>query len=476
MGGAGWATIFAEDRDAACKSLMKCHYLDPRARFFAILAEKLDDGFSLAPASLENRELLVDCDVLISSLPAYDDPGFEARLTDLQKLVRNPANVPVVAFLSTTERQVMRLALSSGAYDYFVENASLDELKLVLRRAAHFNELQRELDELRASAARFSDFVSLVGTDEKMRAVYSFASKIAANDATVLVTGESGTGKEMLARAIHRASPRGNAPFVAVACSSLPEALVEAELFGYERGGFAGASGSRRGRLEAAERGTVFLDEIGGLSPTLQVRLLRVLQEGTFQRLGSNQSRPMEARLLCATGYNLPELVKSGAFRSDLYYSLKTIEIHLPALRERRDDIAVLAYSFLQASARRHHRPAQRISPAALTSLQEYDWPGNVRELQNVIERAVVICDGPEIRIEHLPSPLAAWDLSLDDASFDEEVRAFKRRLIQRVLMEFGNNKLQAARSLKIARSSLHRLIEELDVQEPYPLDRKSMH
>jgi DNA-binding NtrC family response regulator len=280
----------------------------------------------------------------------------------------------------------------------------------------------------------------------------------------------------MLARAIHQASPRGSAPFVVVACSSLPEALIEAELFGYERGAFAGATGSRRGRLEAAERGTIFLDEIGGLSPTLQVKLLRVLQERTLQRLGSNQSRTMEARVLCATSRDLPELVKSGAFRCDLYYGLKTIEIQLPALRDRRDDIAVLAYSFLQASAERHHRPAQRISAAALMALQEYDWPGNVRELQNVIERAVVVCDGPEIRIEHLPSPLAAWDMTLADASFDEEVRAFKRRLIQRVLLEFDNNKLQAARSLKIARSSLHRLIDELDVPEPFPIDRDSMH
>jgi DNA-binding NtrC family response regulator len=163
----------------------------------------------------------------------------------------------------------------------------------------------------------------------------------------------------------------------------------------------------------------------------------------------------------------LPELVRAGLFRADLYYRLNTIDIHLPPLRERRDDIMVLAYSFLQSNSERHRRPAQRISPAAMAALQEYEWPGNIRELQNVVERAVVVCDGVEIRIEHLPSQFAAWETDLEDLSFDEEVRAFKRRLIQRVLAEFDNNKLQAARSLKIARSSLHRLIDELDVSEP---------
>jgi DNA-binding NtrC family response regulator len=180
----------------------------------------------------------------------------------------------------------------------------------------------------------------------------------------------------------------------------------------------------------------------------------------------------MEARIMCATNRDLMERVKAGAFRADLYYRLNTIEIKLPALRERRDDIVVLAYSFLHTHAERHRQPAQRISAAAMAALQEYEWPGNIRELQNAIERAVVVCDGPEVRIEHLPSQFAAWDTELEDNSFDEEVRAFKRRLIRRVLLAFDNNKLQAARSLKIARSSLHRLIDELEVPEPAPRDR----
>ncbi|MGE5206788.1 MAG: sigma 54-interacting transcriptional regulator [Chlamydiota bacterium] len=451
---------------------MKCQYVDERAEFFAILDEKLGEEFTLDPAALEEREKLLACDVLITSLPSREDPGFSARFERLEKLVRNPAGIPVVAFLSTTDRQVVRMAWGAGAYDYFVESGSLDELRLVLRRASQYYELHREVEQLRVSAARLTDFVSVVGTDEKMLAIYSFASKVAASDATVLISGETGTGKELLARAIHRSSPRAREPFVAVACSSLPETLIEAELFGHERGAFTGATAARRGRFEAAERGTIFLDEIGELSPNMQVKLLRVLQERSFERLGSNQVRSMEARIICATNRDLMDLVKAGSFRADLYYRLNTIEIKLPALRERRDDIVVLAYSFLHTHAERHRRPARRISAAAMAAFQEYEWPGNIRELQNAIERAVVVCDGPEVRIEHLPSQFAAWDMELEDSSFDEEVRAFKRRLIKRVLLAFDNNKLQAARSLKIARSSLHRLIDELEVSEPGPRDR----
>jgi DNA-binding NtrC family response regulator len=294
--------------------------------------------------------------------------------------------------------------------------------------------------------------------------VFQLAQRVAQTDATVLVTGESGTGKELVARAIHQASPRAKEPFVAVACSSLPETLIESELFGHEKGAFTGANAVRQGRFEAAGQGTIFLDEIGELSPAMQVKLLRVLQERTFERLGSNKPVAMEARVICATNRNLKQLVEQGSFRLDLYYRLNTVELELPPLRERRDDITLLAHAFLQSFAERHQKPARRISPAALCALQEYDWPGNVRELQNVLERAVVISDGPDIRINHLPSQFAGWEEETEPASFEEEVRNFKRRLIQRTLQEYGNNKLQAARSLKIARSSLHRLIDELDI------------
>jgi DNA-binding NtrC family response regulator len=441
-----------------------CCFVDQRVEFFAVLEEKLGENFSLAPAAADEHTSLGASDVLICSLPAKDDPCFLASLKTLQTLVRNPAGTPVVAFLSTDEREVMREAVSAGAFDYFVESGSMEELRLVLGRAGRFQELRRELQRLQVSRVKDAEFSAMVGTDSTMRPVFSLAAKVATTDANVLIMGESGTGKELLARSIHLASPRVSEPFVAVACSSLPETLIEAELFGHEKGAFTGATSARVGRFEAAGQGTIFLDEVGDLAPPLQVKLLRVLQERTLERLGSNQCRPMEARVICATHRNLQQLAKDGAFRLDLYYRLNTVEITLPPLRERRDDIAVLAHSFLQDFNQRHRRSVQRISAAALCALEEYDWPGNVRELQNVIERAIVVCEGSEIGIEHLPSQFAAWSESESGSSFDEEVRNFKRRLVLRTLAECGNNKVQAARFLKIARSSIHRLIEELDI------------
>lgn len=443
---------------------MICRFVDQREDFFAVLEEKLGEDFSLTPAAEDDYDSLGASEVLICSLPASEDSRFPANLKTLQRLVRNPAGIPVVAFLSTDEREVMREAVSAGAFDHFVESGSMEELRLVLRRAARFQELRRELQRLQAGSFKENEFSSMVGTDETMRPVFSLASKVASTDANVLITGESGTGKELLARSIHSASPRANQPFVAVACSSLPETLIEAELFGHEKGAFTGANAARLGRFEAAGQGTIFLDEVGDLAPALQVKLLRVLQERTLERLGSNQSRPMEARVICATHRNLQQLAKDGNFRLDLYYRVNTVEIVLPPLRERRDDIAVLAHSFLQGFNQRHHRTVQRISAAALCALEEYAWPGNVRELQNVIERAIVICESSEIAIEHLPSQFAAWPEAEAGSSFDEEVRNFKRRLVLRTLAECGNNKVQAARFLKIARSSIHRLIEELDI------------
>ena len=238
-------------------------------------------------------------------------------------------------------------------------------------------------------------------------------------------------------------------------------------MFGHEKGAFTGAVAMRRGRFEAAERGTIFLDEVGELTPGLQVKLLRVLQERKFERLGSNQQRPMEARIICATHRGLGEMMTSGAFRADLYYRLNTIEVPLPALRQRPDDVPLLANYFLQRQVQHHQRTARRISLAAMGALARYQWPGNIRELEHAIEHAVVLCEGPELQLEHLPAAVRqqSWGKEPDVLSFEREVRRFKRRLVQKGLERCRNNKVRAAQLLNISRSSLHRLILELGIE-----------
>jgi DNA-binding NtrC family response regulator len=300
-----------------------------------------------------------------------------------------------------------------------------------------------------------------------MQQVFALAQKIAACDVTVLVTGETGTGKELVARAIHRMSPRVSRPFVAFSCANLPETLVEDELFGHERGAFTGAVMMRRGRLEAASGGTLFLDEVGDLSLSLQPKMLRVLQERTFERLGSNTPVQADIRLVCATHRNVAEMVQQGKFREDLYYRLDVVQLHLPPLRQRRDDIPLLAHYFLQRFGQQFSKKSQRFSRLALQAMEEYVWPGNVRELENIVQRAVVLAEGTTIEVWHLP---ALFHKGFDPAaphaqSYEAEVREFKRRLILRTLQQCGWHKTEAARTLGMARNYLHRLINQLEIQ-----------
>ena len=297
----------------------------------------------------------------------------------------------------------------------------------------------------------------------------------------MLITGETGTGKELLARAIHHKGARGTGPLVAFSCANLPETLVEDELFGHEKGAFTGAFLSRQGRVEAANHGTLFLDEIGDLGLGLQPKLLRVLQEKTFERLGSNKTINVDIRLISATNRNLQEMVQQGKFREDLYYRLNVVELRLPPLRERRDDISLLAHHFLQRSTELFHKKARRFSPAMMQALEQYNWPGNVRELENVVQRAVVLSDGPALEVAQLPASLrsivnveepVAQPVAVEPEpaaavmSYEEEIRRFKRNLILRTLREYGWRKAESARALGVARGYLHRLIHQLEIQE----------
>jgi Nif-specific regulatory protein len=294
------------------------------------------------------------------------------------------------------------------------------------------------------------DFRNIIGTSKEMREVYDQIAQVAHTNTTVLIRGESGTGKELVAHAIHYNSPRSSKPFVKVNCAALPESLIESELFGHEKGAFTGAVARKRGRFELAESGTMFLDEIGDLSPALQVKLLRVLQEREFERVGGTETIRVNVRLITATNVDLEQGVQDGRFRSDLYYRLNVFSIYLPPLRERKTDILLLADHFLEKYARQNGKRIKRISTPAIDMLMSYHWPGNVRELENVIERAALVCEGNVIHGYHLPPTLQTAEGSgtVTKMSLEQAVSAFEKDLIQDALKTARGNRARAARML----------------------------
>ncbi|MEO6726634.1 MAG: sigma 54-interacting transcriptional regulator [Blastocatellia bacterium] len=294
------------------------------------------------------------------------------------------------------------------------------------------------------------DFRNIIGTSKEMRDIYEQVAQVAHTNTTVLIRGESGTGKELVAHAIHYNSPRAAKPFVKVNCAALPESLIEAELFGHEKGAFTGAIARKRGRFELAEAGTLFLDEIGDLSPAMQVKLLRVLQEREFERVGGTETIKVNVRMITATNVELEQAVQDGRFRSDLYYRLNVFSIYMPLLRERKTDILLLADHFLEKYARQGGKSIKRISTPAIDMLMSYHWPGNVRELENVIERATLVCDGNVIHGFHLPPTLQTAEGSgtVTRVSLDQSVAAFEKELIQDALKTVRGNRARAARML----------------------------
>jgi transcriptional regulator with PAS, ATPase and Fis domain len=302
-----------------------------------------------------------------------------------------------------------------------------------------------------------------------MARVNEVIRKVAGVFTNVLITGESGTGKGVVARAIHNLSPRANKPFVAFSACAFPDSLIEDELFGHEKGAFTGAIQSRRGRFEEAKGGTIFLDEIGDLALPLQAKLLRVLQERSLERLGSNVPQPIDVRVICATSRNLEKMVQEGTFREDLYFRISVVRVHMPALRERAEDIPLLAEYFLNTFAKAHKKQVHGLTLGFQHALAGHSWPGNVRELQNVIERSLVLADGNErLGVKDLPQDLQGL-VSLDEAlegKFHESVKAFKRELVRSALRMQAGNKLQAARELGISRCYLHRLLNQLNINE----------
>jgi DNA-binding NtrC family response regulator len=378
-------------------------------------------------------------------------------------------------------------AVKAGAYDYLSKPFELDDLRLVIKNAAETVQLRRENYSLRRRIeVERSQRGALIGNSDAMQKVRSMIDKVAETDATVLVRGESGTGKELVARELHeRNSVRRNASFVAVNCAALPSELIESELFGHEKGAFTGAAARREGKFEQADGGTLFLDEIGDMSSNVQAKLLRALEERRIERLGANESIPVDVRIVSATHRPLEQEITNGNFRADLFYRLRVVTVDIAPLRERREDIPLLADTFLRLAAERYELPQRALSQATLRRLVEYNWPGNVRELKNTIDRAVIMAEGDEVTPNDLPDEITAGmskstlvegagDSETDGlrvpftADFREDRREFERRYITRCLEHTQGNVTRAAEILDMHRQSLQHKLRQLGLGRRY--------
>lgn len=359
-------------------------------------------------------------------------------------------------------------AMRSGAYDYLTKPIDRERLPLVVTKALERRALASENKQLRDRLDTRVRFDEMVGDSEPMQRVYSLVEMVADSGVTVLLTGESGTGKELVARAIHHKSNRAQGPFVTLNCGALPENLFESELFGYEKGAFTGAMGTKVGRFELADGGTLLLDEVGELSLKSQVDFLRVLETKEFRRLGGTKLITVDTRIIAATNRNLEEAVKHNAFREDLYYRLNVVPIRLPPLRDRGDDIPLLADRFLQDFARQHHRPLQDISPEALRLLRLYAWPGNIRQLRNLMERLVITVKESAIQPAHLPEEIQASqaDARTMVVALGTPIKDLEREAIRRTLAEVTNHREKAAKLLGISLRALQYKIKAYGIRE----------
>jgi DNA-binding NtrC family response regulator len=422
-----------------------------------------------------------------TGLARLQETSFDVVLTDLalpglggmevlKYLVRHrpDALCIIITGYATIKNSVTAMRL--GAYDYLAKPIDPQELRLVLKRALEHKHLKQENLHLKKQLYKRFGFANIIGTSEPITQVFDLIQKVADADSTVLIQGESGTGKELITRAIHYNSPRRQGPLIPVNCAAIPEELLESELFGHERGAFTHAVRTRLGRFEQAKGGTIFLDEIADMSPSLQVKILRVLQDRAFERIGGVKTIRVDIRVIAATNQNLEGMVKQGRFREDLFYRLNVIPIHVPPLRERTSDIPLLANHFLQEFSRKKKKPLKRLSPEVMGLLLHYPWPGNVRELENLMERLVILSEGEVVEVSDLPErlrtvlpPAATPGL----ASFPDQgvhltlaVHEFERQLILKALEKSDWVKSRAAQLLHLNRTTL---IEKMKKQKIQP-------
>jgi len=452
-----------------------------------------DEPLSLEPVVERLQREGYEVQVVSSGKEAEEAAGstsFEVVLTDLwmpgiggmevlAHFVKHYPETPVILLTGVGTIETAVEAMKRGAYDYRTKPANLDEIVLTVKRAVEHKDLKEQNVALRSQMQEQIKPDSLIGQSAPMHHLYRLIKRVAKTDSTVLITGESGTGKELIAKAIHYYSPRGEMPFVPINCGAIPEELLESELFGHEKGSFTGAFKERRGRFELANKGTVFLDEIGEMSPKLQVKLLRFLQETKFQRIGGSRTIEVDVRILSATNKDLERAVAENRFRDDLFYRLNVIPIHVPPLREREGDISILIQHFLKSHCLKKNIAPKTISGAAVESLDQYDWPGNVRELENVIERLVILTDTDEIQLQDLPKRMQTAEqaepgetithieLGENGINLKETLDNLENRLILDALQRAGGVKNKAARLLGLNRTTLIEKMKKKQIDFP---------
>ena len=425
--------------------------------------------------------------LMLLDLCLTEEPWNLEGFNVLSEVMKENPMTKVIVVTGHDEKENALKAVEHGAYDFYTKPISIDEMRIILRRAANFLTLEEELAEIKERESVGTEFEGIVAMSKPMLDIFETVKKIAPTDVAVLITGESGTGKELVARAIHERSQRKDKPFVPINCGAIPENLLESELFGHEKGSFTGADTSREGRFETAEGGTIFLDEIGELSPALQVKILRFLQDHIIERVGGRLPISVDVRIIAATNRNLEEMINEKAFREDLYYRINTINIKLPPLRERGDDILLLAMRFLHRYNREFARKIKGFSDAAVRVINSYNWPGNVRELENRIKRGVLMAAGNTIeprdldlsdegaQKENTGSGTSGQTFAREEPKTLKEAKdAVELKMIVKALIQTRGNISASAKLLDISRPTLHDLLKKHNVDpEDYRVTKK---
>jgi two-component system NtrC family response regulator len=431
------------------------------------LADQFEVSLAATPQEAADAVRAGSFDAVTLDLGLPPDPeGGTEGLRLLEEFLTHDPALKVVVLTGNADRQNALRAVQLGAFDYYLKPVNLAELRLILERACNLARLDREAfgEDIRTDSPPGTE--EMLGDSPPMRRIFDTIKRVSRTDVTVLISGESGTGKELVARSIHAKSPRRNRPFVAINCGAIPENLVESELFGHEKGSFTGAHAQRKGRLEIADGGTVFLDEVAELPPSVQVKLLRVLQERQLERVGGRELIPLDVRILAATNRDIRKDTAQGRFREDLYYRLVVVTIPIPPLRERLEDLPLLAARFLERFSAEYKVRARPFSAESLAAMQNYPWPGNIRELENRIKRAVIMAHGRRIAPTDLDLPPDAPptpQVSLKTARNETE-----RRLLLDALQRYRGNISQAAKAIEISRPAFHELLakHEIDVDD----------